>query len=88
MSPAAELTAANQTVLSSSDQSADSVTWDSTNMYAISGGDITGFSTAYLEYVNSQAPDLIYVDIVLPTDINGTAVTGIGNSAFKSQQGS
>lgn len=86
--PAARPAEINEAALSSpEEQPTEPIKWDSTNMYAVSGGRITGFSTAYLEYVKTQAPDLVYADLILPADINGTVITSIGSSAFKSQQG-
>ena len=54
---------------------------DYSAMYDFSGGVITGFKTTYLDSL-PEKDGYKYVDITIPSSIDGTSVTGIGSSAF------
>ncbi len=59
---------------------------DAASIFARNSSTITGFSSAYLESVRNQSPNIIYVDLVIPADIGGQSITAIASSAFLSSK--
>ncbi|WP_180994811.1 leucine-rich repeat protein [Clostridium sp. chh4-2] len=64
--------------------SADDLTAD--DMFSFSRGEIQGFSKAYLEQLEEDEEGFLSVDLVIPDEINGAAVTEIGSQAFDGSQ--
>ena len=52
------------------------------DMFSFSGGEIQGFSKAYLEQLEEDEDGFLSVNLVIPNEINGKTVTGIGSQAF------
>ena len=55
---------------------------DSISPFTVLNGEITGFSSAYLDQLEEDENGFQMVDLVIPEEVNGVAITSIGDQAF------